>query len=69
MKASASGMIQPVASPLPIRAATRLGSVGARPHNATITVAMLAAIAAQIYLPNRSATLPATSCTEPCASM
>ena len=61
-------MIQPVAKPLPRRAATSTGSVGASPHSATITAATAAAIAMQKYLPTRSAIGPITSCTEPCAS-
>ena len=69
MKASAKGMIQPVASPLPSRAATSSGSVGARPqsdHHQTVAAA--AAKATQRYLPKRSPIGPISNCTEPCAS-
>ena len=61
-------MIQPVASPLPRRAATSIGSDGASPHKATMTVAALAAKATHLYLPKRSPIGPMTSCTEPWAS-
>ena len=68
MKAKARGMIQPVASPLPSRAATSSGNDDASPHSATMTVAAVAASATQRYLPKRSPIGPITSCTEPCAS-
>ena len=60
-------MIQPVARPLPRRAATSTGSDGARAQIATSTVETAAAIETQRYLPKRSPIGPITSCTEPCA--
>jgi hypothetical protein len=61
-------MIQPVASPLPSRAAISTVREGASPQIATITVDTVAAKAMHRYLPKRSPIGPITSWTEPCAS-
>src|SRR5580704_3667076 len=53
-KASANGMIQPVASPQPSRAATKTGSEGAMPQATTMAVDTAAAMVTQRYLPKRS---------------
>jgi hypothetical protein len=66
-KASAKGMIQPVASPQASRAAIKNGSDGASPQASTSSVDAAAAIATQRYLPKRSPIGPITSCTEPWA--